>query len=61
MIGYHDFNGTGLFSEFDYKYAGWQIDDFFWSHKHKLGNQTISFVHLDSNFLVYGPAGEQGF
>jgi len=37
---------------------GWKIDDYFWSHKMKIGEETVAFVHIDTSFLAYGEEGE---
>ena len=37
------------------------MDDYFWSHTKTLdGGKSLAFVHIDTNFLAYGPHGEGG-
>jgi len=59
VLGNHDYNSVELEAEFKYNKYGWRIDQFFWSHKHVVGNETIAFVHIDTNYLEYGPDGEK--
>ena len=37
------------------------MDDFFWTHSRTLdGGKSLVFVHIDTNFLAYGPRGDGG-
>ncbi len=58
MLGNHDYNGKDLEAELKYTKHGWRIDDYFWAHTTTVGTKTVAFIHIDTNYLAYGPNGE---
>jgi len=58
VLGNRDYNNKYLEAYFYMSKHGWKIDDYFWSHKMKIGEETVAFVHIDTSFLAYGEEGE---
>lgn len=59
VLGNHDYGGSNIECEFQYKKHGWRIDDWWWSYTMTVGTKTVAFVHFDTSYLAYGPNGEK--
>ena len=58
-IGNHDYNGADIEAEFIYNKFGWKMDGFMYYHNHRaMSGDSVTFVHIDTNYLFYGPNGE---
>ncbi|KAJ3402094.1 hypothetical protein HDV05_008742 [Chytridiales sp. JEL 0842] len=55
VVGNHDYCDGGVEVQLDYtsKNQGWRMDDLFYKSSATFANQSISFLHLDTNLLAY--------
>ena len=58
MLGNRDYSQRGLREGYLKKKGKWRIDDFFYCHIILVNNREAAFIHIDTNFLAYGPNGE---